>query len=50
MTPIRVLICDDQAVVCEGLRAILSTDPRYPVVAWLTTARSPRPDPTLRPD
>src|SRR5512135_3429245 len=22
---IRVLICDDQAVVCEGLRAILST-------------------------
>lgn len=24
--PIRVLICDDQVVVCEGLRAILSTD------------------------
>ncbi|RIK30491.1 MAG: DNA-binding response regulator [Anaerolineae bacterium] len=23
--PIRVLICDDQAVVCEGLKAILST-------------------------
>ena len=24
---IRLLICDDQVFVCEGLRAILSTDP-----------------------
>jgi DNA-binding NarL/FixJ family response regulator len=29
---IRVLICDDQHVVCEGLRAILSTSPRIEVV------------------
>jgi DNA-binding NarL/FixJ family response regulator len=30
---IRVLICDDQGVVCEGLRAILSTAPNIAVVA-----------------
>jgi len=29
---IRVLICDDQHVVCEGLRTILSTSPRIEVV------------------
>jgi len=29
---IRVLICDDQVVVCEGLRAILSTAPGIEVV------------------
>lgn len=29
---IRVLICDDQHVVCEGLRAILSTAPQIEVV------------------
>lgn len=29
---IRVLICDDQAVVCEGLRAILGTSPEIEVV------------------
>ena len=29
---IRVLICDDQVVVCEGLRAILSTVPEVQVV------------------
>jgi DNA-binding NarL/FixJ family response regulator len=29
---IRVLICDDQQVVCEGLRAILSTAPGIEVV------------------
>jgi DNA-binding NarL/FixJ family response regulator len=29
---IRVLICDDQAVVCEGLQAILSTSPGIQVV------------------
>lgn len=29
---IRVLICDDQHVVCEGLRAILSTAPGIDVV------------------
>lgn len=32
MTMIKVLICDDQAVVCEGLRAILSTAPGLTVV------------------
>ncbi len=30
---IRVLICDDQEVVREGLRAILSTDPEIQVVS-----------------
>lgn len=29
---IRVLICDDQIVVCEGLRAILSTAPEIEVI------------------
>jgi len=29
---IRVLICDDQDLVCEGLKAILSTDPEIEVV------------------
>jgi DNA-binding NarL/FixJ family response regulator len=29
---IRVLICDDQVIVCEGLRAILSTAPDVEVV------------------
>jgi DNA-binding NarL/FixJ family response regulator len=29
---IRLLICDDQVFVCEGLRAILSTDPGIEVV------------------
>jgi DNA-binding NarL/FixJ family response regulator len=29
---IRVLICDDQAIVCDGLEAILSTDPEIEVV------------------
>jgi two-component system, NarL family, response regulator LiaR len=29
---IRLLICDDQAIVCEGLRAILSTTPEIQVV------------------
>ena len=29
---IRVLICDDQVIVCEGLEAILSSDPDIKVV------------------
>ena len=29
---IRILICDDQAIVCEGLRAILATVPEVEVV------------------
>jgi two-component system, NarL family, response regulator LiaR len=29
---IRLLICDDQAIVCEGLRAILATVPQVTVV------------------
>ncbi len=29
---IRVLICDDQELVCEGLKGILSTDPELEVV------------------
>lgn len=30
--PIRLLICDDQAIVCEGLRAILTPIPQIEVV------------------
>ncbi len=30
--PIRLLICDDQAIVCEGLRAILTPVPEIEVV------------------
>jgi DNA-binding NarL/FixJ family response regulator len=30
---IRVMICDDQWIVCEGLEAILSADPEIEVVA-----------------
>jgi DNA-binding NarL/FixJ family response regulator len=29
---IKVLICDDQDLICEGLKAILSTDPELDVV------------------
>ena len=29
---IRVLICDDQWIVCEGLEAILESDPEIEVV------------------
>lgn len=29
---VRVLVCDDQAVVCEGLELILNTDPEIEVV------------------
>ncbi len=29
---IKVLICDDQDLVCEGLKGILSTDPEFTIV------------------
>ncbi len=29
---IRILICDDQDLVCEGLKGILSTDPEFKIV------------------
>ena len=29
---IKVLICDDQTIVCEGLSKILSSDPEIQVV------------------
>ena len=51
---IRVLICDDQHVVCEGLRAILSTSPEIEVVGLahdgvevLELAATTRPDVVL---
>jgi len=51
---IRVLICDDQHVVCEGLRAILSTSPDIEVVGLahdgaeaLDLAATARPDVVL---
>lgn len=33
MTPVRVLVCDDQEVVREGMRAILGVSPEVEVVA-----------------
>ena len=51
---IRVLICDDQHVVCEGLRTILSTSPDIEVVGVahdgaqvLELAATTRPDVVL---
>ena len=51
---IRVLICDDQHAVCEGLRAILSTSPEIEVVGLahdgvevLELAATTRPDVVL---
>src|SRR6266516_1574725 len=51
---IRVLICDDQHVVCEGLRTILGTSPRIEVVGLahngaeaLDLTASARPDVVL---
>src|SRR5262245_50975513 len=51
---IRVLICDDQHVVCEGLRTILGTVPQIEVVGVahdgaeaVTRAIATRPDVVL---
>ncbi len=33
---IRLLICDDQAIVCEGLRAILKASDTSRWLAWPT--------------
>jgi len=51
---IRVLICDDQPVVADGLRSILSTVPRLEVVGIahdgaeaVDLAASARPDVVL---
>lgn len=48
---IRVLLCDDQAIVCDGLEAILSTDPEIEVVGMASDgaqavelAQKTRPD------
>lgn len=49
--PIRVLICDDQAVVCEGLRAILGTDPQIEVVGVTYNGQEAVDQiPAMRPD
>ena len=51
MTLIRVLICDDQAVVCEGLRAILGTAPDIQVVGLAYNGQEAIDQiPALRPD
>lgn len=48
---IRVLICDDQHVVCEGLRAILSTVPQIQVVGLAHDgAEAVELATTMRPD
>ena len=51
MAPIRVLVCDDHAVVREGIRHVLAGEPGFEVVAEaatgeqaLTLAREVRPD------
>ncbi len=51
---IRVLICDDQAIVCDGLEAILSTDDELEVVGLayngaqaVELAQKTRPDVVL---
>ncbi len=49
--PIRLLICDDQVIVCEGLRAILSAVPRIQVVGVAHNGRDALDQiPTGRPD
>jgi DNA-binding NarL/FixJ family response regulator len=48
---IRVLICDDQVVVCEGLRAILGTVPEVEVVGIANNgSEALELIPTLKPD
>ena len=48
---IRLLICDDQAIVCEGLRAILSTVPEVQLVGVAHNgAEAIDLIPTTRPD
>jgi DNA-binding NarL/FixJ family response regulator len=51
MSMIRVIICDDQAIVCDGLEAILSTDSEIEVVGIandgaeaITLVEEKRPD------
>lgn len=51
VAPIRVLVCDDHAVVREGIRHVLAGEPGFEVVAEaatgeqaLTLAREVRPD------
>lgn len=53
-SPIRLLICDDQAIVCEGLRAILAPVARIQVVGVavdgldaLAQVRASQPDMVL---
>ena len=36
--PLRVLITDDHAIVCEGLKQIIGSDPAFMVMAEVTTA------------
>lgn len=51
MTTIRVLICDDQAIVSEGLALILGTDPTIEVVGTASDgADAIAKLPDLRPD
>jgi len=48
---IRILICDDQVIVCEGLRTILDSDPEIHVVAVAHDgAEALQQIPTSQPD
>jgi len=48
---IKILICDDQELVCEGLKAILSTDPYLEVVGVANDgAEALEMIPTCQPD
>ncbi len=40
---LRVLIADDHAIVCEGLKQIISSDPAFMVIAEVNTAAQARP-------
>ena len=48
---IRVFICDDQAVVCDGLEMILNADPQIEVVGTAYDgAEAMERIPTAKPD
>lgn len=51
MSPVRVLIADDESIIREALRDVLNADPRFEVVGLATSAGELRPlAEMLRPD
>ena len=43
MSPVRVLIADDEPIIREALRDVLNADPRFEVVGLATSAEELRP-------